>query len=59
MNALKRKLEKYKQKEWSAMSDEVMVEEIKTYRVRRLLLLRLCMIKFTSNKQFSLKIVKM
>ncbi len=33
MNALKRKLEKYKQKEWSAMSDEVLVEEIKTYRV--------------------------
>ena len=34
VSALKRKLDKYKHKEWSTMSDEVLVEEIKTYRVR-------------------------
>ena len=30
---LKRKLEKYKSREWMAAGDEVLLEEIKTYRV--------------------------
>ena len=33
---MKRKLEKYRQREWATMSDEVLLEEIKTYRVSHL-----------------------
>ena len=31
---LKRKLEKYKSREWMASGDEVLLEEIKMYKVR-------------------------
>jgi len=34
VSSLKRKLEKYKSREWAATSDEVLLEEIKTYKVR-------------------------
>lgn len=34
---LKRKLEKYKSREWMAAGDEVLLEEIKMYKVRMLL----------------------
>ena len=34
MNSLRRKLEKYKSREWMAAGDEVLLEEIKMYRVR-------------------------
>lgn len=30
---MKRKLEKYRQREWASTSDEVLLEEIKLYRV--------------------------
>ena len=30
---LKRRLEKYKHREWASMGDEVLLEEIKTYKV--------------------------
>ena len=33
LGAMKRKLEKYRQREWATMSDEVLLEEVKTYRV--------------------------
>lgn len=33
VSTLKRKLEKYKSREWAATSDEVLLEEIKTYKV--------------------------
>ncbi len=33
---LKRKLEKYKSREWMAAGDEVLLEEIKMYKVREL-----------------------
>lgn len=36
---MKRKLEKYRQREWATMSDEVLLEEIKTYRVSHLYIL--------------------
>ena len=36
---MKRKLEKYRQREWATMSDEVLLEEIKTYRVSHLQIL--------------------
>ena len=31
---LKRKVEKYKSREWASSSDEVLLEEIRTYKVR-------------------------
>ena len=34
VGVLKRKLDKYKSREWMASSDEVLLEEIKTYKVR-------------------------
>ena len=30
---MKRKLERYKSKEWASASDEVLLEEIRTYKV--------------------------
>ena len=36
VGVLKRKLDKYKSREWMASSDEVLLEEIKTYKVRTL-----------------------
>ena len=33
MASLKRKLERYKSKEWTSASDEVLLEEIRTYKV--------------------------
>jgi E3 ubiquitin-protein ligase BRE1 len=38
VSVLKRKLDKYKSREWMASSDEVLLEEIKTYKVRTLFL---------------------
>ena len=32
--SVKRKLERYKSKEWASASDEVLLEEIRTYKVR-------------------------
>ena len=40
VGVLKRKLDKYKSREWMASSDEVLLEEIKTYKVRTLSLPR-------------------
>ncbi len=34
INSLKRKLEKYKTRDWLSSGDEVLLEEIKMYRVR-------------------------
>ena len=34
MAGLKKKLEKYKSREWMAAGDEVLLEEIKMYKVR-------------------------
>ena len=31
--SLKRKLEKYKSRDWASSSDEVLLEEIRTYKV--------------------------
>ena len=36
VSSLKRKLEKYKTREWAASGDEVLLEEIKTYKVKGL-----------------------
>ena len=33
MASLRRKLEKYKSREWASSSDEVLLEEIRTYKV--------------------------
>ena len=33
VSSLKRKLERYKSREWASASDEVLVEEIRTYKV--------------------------
>ena len=35
VGGLKRRLERYKSREWASCSDEVLLEEIKTYKVRR------------------------
>ena len=42
--ALKRKLEKYKSKEWMAAGDEVLLEEIKMYKVSQVIISHYCLI---------------
>ena len=37
MNALRRKLDKYKAREWMSLGDEVLMEEIKVYKVREVI----------------------